>query len=69
MFVEGVIVLLASLLLPRLLNGGQSAAGAPQQQGKSPTSADGTCNSDLEKIVCGATVDVQTFWQANLPRF
>jgi predicted metalloprotease len=65
----GVIVLLASLLLPRLLNGGQSAAGIPQQQGKSADSADGTCSSDLEQIVCGATVDVQTFWQSNLPRF
>jgi predicted metalloprotease len=65
----GVIVLLASLLLPRLLNGGQSAANVPQQQGKSAASADGTCSSDLEQIVCGATVDVQTFWQTNLPRF
>ncbi len=63
----GVIVLLASLLLPRLLNGGQSAAGVPPQQGKSADAADGTCSSDLEQIVCGATVDVQTFWQAKLP--
>ncbi|MGZ6987210.1 MAG: neutral zinc metallopeptidase, partial [Ilumatobacteraceae bacterium] len=65
----GVIVLIASLLLPRLLNGGQSAASVPQQQAATGVSADGSCNSDLEQIVCGATVDVQKFWQANLPKF
>jgi predicted metalloprotease len=39
----------------------------PQPQAGS--AADGTCNSELEQIVCGATVDVQTYWQANLPTF
>ncbi|HEX2785540.1 MAG TPA: neutral zinc metallopeptidase [Ilumatobacteraceae bacterium] len=65
----GIIVMLASLLLPRLLNGGQSAASVPQQESKAGDVADGTCSSDLEQVVCGATVDVQTFWQANLQRF
>ena len=67
--VLGVIVLLASVLLPRLLNGGQSAAGIPRQQAGTAVSSAGSCNSDLEQIVCGATNDVQNFWQANLPKF
>jgi predicted metalloprotease len=66
--VLGIIVLLASLLLPRLLNGGQSAAGVPQPADKSADAA-GACSSELEQIVCGATADVQSYWQANLPTF
>ncbi len=63
----GIIVLLASIFLPKILGGGQSASNVPQPQAGS--AADGTCNSELELIVCGATVDVQTYWQANLPTF
>ncbi len=63
----GIIVLLASIFLPKILGGGQSASNVPQPQAGS--AADGTCNSELEQIVCGATVDVQTYWQANLPTF
>jgi uncharacterized protein len=65
----GIIVLLASVLLPKLLNGGQAAVSTPQQETKTGDVADGTCTSDLEQVVCGATVDVQNFWKANLPRF
>jgi uncharacterized protein len=65
----GIVVLLASILLPKLLGGSQSAAGVPQQQDKSADVVDGTCSDDLEQVVCGATEDVQTYWQANLPRF
>ncbi len=64
----GIIVLLAAVLLPKLLGAGGTPAlsngGAP-----SADSADGTCSSDLEQIVCGATVDVQTYWTAALPQF
>jgi predicted metalloprotease len=63
----GIIVLLASIFLPKILGGGQGASNVPQPQAGS--AADGTCNSELEQIVCGATVDVQTYWQANLPTF
>ncbi len=63
----GIIVLLASIFLPKILGGGQSASNVPQPQGSS--SADGACNSELEQIVCGATVDVQAYWQANLTKF
>jgi len=65
--VLGIIVLLASLLLPRLLNGGQSAADVPQASDKSADAS--ACTSELEQIVCGATSDVQAYWQANLPTF
>jgi predicted metalloprotease len=65
----GIIVLLASIFLPKILGGGQNASNVPQPQGRSADSADGTCNSELEQIVCGATNDVQAYWQANLPKF
>ena len=64
----GIIVLLASVLLPKLLGAG----GAPAlSTGGSPSaeSADGTCSSDLEQVVCGATVDVQSYWTSALPQF
>ena len=67
--VLGIVMLLAALLLPKILGGTSTAADIPQQQAKSGESLDGTCNSDLEQIVCGATVDVQTYWQTNLPAF
>ena len=67
--VIGLIVLLASLFLPKLLGSSQNAAGVPQTANKSADAADGTCSSALEQIVCGATADVQAYWQANLPRF
>jgi predicted metalloprotease len=64
----GIIVLLAAVLLPKLLGAGGTPAlstgGAPSAE-----SADGTCSSDLEQVVCGATVDVQAYWTAALPQF
>ena len=67
--VLGIIVLLASLLLPKLLGSSNNAAGVPPAADKSADASDGACNSDLEQIVCGATADVQAYWQANLPTF
>ncbi|HEY7627023.1 MAG TPA: neutral zinc metallopeptidase [Ilumatobacteraceae bacterium] len=67
--VLGIIVLLASVLLPRLLNGGSQGAADVPVQSKSGDAADGTCSSDQEQIVCGATVDVQTYWQQNMRAF
>ena len=65
----GLVVLLASLFLPKLLGSSQSAADVPQAADKSADASDGACNSDLEQTVCGATNDVQAYWQANLPTF
>jgi predicted metalloprotease len=67
--VLGIIVLLASIFLPKLLGGSNNAAGVPQQQDRTGTAAADTCDDELEQIVCGATEDVQAYWQANLPRF
>jgi predicted metalloprotease len=67
--VLGIIVLLASLLLPKLLGSSNNAAGVPPAADKSASASDGACNSDLEQIICGATSDVQAYWQANLPTF
>src|SRR3954469_17562175 len=56
----GIIVALAVLLLPRLLNGSTTNTNSISGGGsQSADSADGACNSDLESIVCGATEDVQ----------
>ncbi len=67
--VLGIIVLLASLLLPKLLGNSPTAAGVPQPVDRSSSSTADTCTSDLEQVVCGATLDVQTYWQANLPTY
>ena len=62
----GIILLLAALFLPKLLgSGGQSAVDNGSQ---SADQADGTCSSDLEQIVCGATNDIQQFWTTELPQ-
>ncbi len=66
--VLGIIVLLASLLLPKLLGGGSDPAGVPTPQAKTGATGE-SCSSDLEQIVCGATKDVQEYWQANLATF
>jgi predicted metalloprotease len=67
--VLGIVVLLASLLLPKLLGGASNAANIPQQADRSGTATGESCSSEIEQIVCGATEDVQNYWQANLPTF
>ena len=67
--VLGIIVLLASILLPKLLGGSNNATSVPQQQDRTGSATADTCDDELEQIVCGATEDVQAYWQANLPRF
>ena len=66
--VLGLVVLLAVLLLPKLL-GGATATTDSEPQTRAAESIDGTCSSDLEQLVCGATKDVQRYWQANLQQF
>ena len=67
--VLGIIVLLAALLLPKLLGGGQNAAGVPQPADRAGTATEESCSTDLEQVACGATVDVQKYWQTNFPAF
>ena len=47
------------------LSGGTVAGG-----GSGNSSSNGaTCGTDLEKTLCGATLDVQTYWKTALPKF
>ena len=59
----GILLMLAVAFLPKLLKGATPAAGLPASPSASAASNDGTCNDELESILCGATIDVQTFWQ------
>ena len=65
----GIIVLLAALFLPKLLGSSPTAAGVPQPVDRTGAAAEQSCASELEQIVCGATDDVQNYWQTNLPPF
>lgn len=67
----GIIVLLASLFLPKLLGAGSTPSQAADVgAGSSSTgSSGGQCVTELEQIVCGVTNDVQDYWAANLPKF
>jgi uncharacterized protein len=67
--VLGIVVLIASILLPKLLGGTSNAAGVPQPADRAATSTEASCGTDLEQIVCGATADVQNYWKTNLPTF
>lgn len=61
----GVIVLVASLLLPKLLGAGSTTAnGATGSTGSSDSTE---CVTELEQIVCGVTNDVQDYWAQALP--
>jgi uncharacterized protein len=63
----GIVVLLASLFLPKLLGSSPTAAGVPQPVDRTGTAAPVSCGTELEQIVCGATDDVQNYWQTNMP--
>jgi predicted metalloprotease len=70
--IVGVLILVAAVLLPQLLGSGDSGSTGLSSSGDGAQSADvtdGTCSSELEQVVCGATVDVQTYWQSALPQF
>jgi len=65
----GVIIALAVLLLPRLLNGSGSNTNSISGTGsQSADAGDGACNSELESIICGATEDVQNFWDGEFAK-
>ncbi len=65
----GVVILLASLLLPKLIGAGSATSQAVSVPGASSGSSTGACSTDLEQIVCGATNDVQAYWTNALPKF
>jgi predicted metalloprotease len=61
-----IVIALAALFLPKVLgSGNQQAATIPADQG----STGNPCTTELEQIVCGASVDVQQYWTGALPEF
>jgi uncharacterized protein len=58
----GILVILAIVFLPRLLDGG----GDSSNQVVTGTS-ETTCDTEQEQILCGATNDVQAYWEEALP--
>ena len=71
----GLVVVIAAIVLPQLLGTdgsepGSTLGGVLGGTGEpSAEQADGTCSSDLEQVLCGATEDVQAYWQAALPEY
>lgn len=65
----GVLVMVAALVLPRLLGADAQSVAGGQLGAPSADSADGTCSSELEQVICGATADVQNYWATALPTF
>ena len=67
----GLLVLAATFILPKLLGGVTSPAGLGAQSEASEVSTGGddeACSSELEQILCGATIDVQEFWIEEYPQ-
>jgi len=72
-----LLVLAAVFILPKLLGGGGlsgspaggSAVAPPPEAGSASTNGGGEpCDSELERILCGATDDVSVYWIEQLPR-
>ncbi len=62
----GIIVLLATLFLPKLLGAG---SGTSQAADTGSSNNPSSCVTDLEQVVCGVTNDVQLYWADALPQF
>ncbi|MEX1106276.1 MAG: neutral zinc metallopeptidase [Ilumatobacteraceae bacterium] len=63
----GLLLLIAIVVLPRVLGGNDSGDDLVSTGSQSADQADGTCSSDLEQVLCGATIDVQEYWRRELP--
>lgn len=68
-----ILVLAAVFILPKLMGGG---LGGGAETGQTPAAAGagtataggaGTCDAELEAIICGATDDVSEYWIDQLP--
>ncbi len=68
----GIIMVIAAMVLPQLLGAGGPAssglAGGPANE-PGTESVGGALDSDLEQVLAGATIDVQTYWQTALPKY
>jgi uncharacterized protein len=64
----GLIVIAAIFLLPRLLGGGDGTSLlAPESEQQTGGNTGEACQTEAEQIVCGATNDVQAFWERAYP--
>ena len=66
----GILFLLATLFLPKLLGGAMGTQGVGGSSAASEQTTGGdteTCSSELEQILCGATIDVQEYWIDQFP--
>jgi len=57
--VIGILITLAVLFLPRLLNGGGTTS---QVVDSGDVASANECDTELAQVICGATEDVQDFW-------
>lgn len=69
----GILVLAATIFLPQLLGGASGqvsgiGGGSTAASAQSTGGDDETCSSEAERILCGATIDVQEFWLEEFPR-
>ncbi len=60
----GIVVLLASLFLPKLLGSGQSSSVSSDTGNSGAV----TCETEIEQVVCGVANDVQEYWAQALPQ-
>ena len=63
--VLGLVVLLATLFLPKLLGGLEGTSSA--NVAPSESSEDVECVTEIEQIVCGAVNDVEAYWSEQFP--
>jgi hypothetical protein len=64
----GILLLLAVMFLPKLLGGAQQAAASSPRVNAEDVN-DGTCSSEDEQVLCGATVSAQEYWAKALPKY
>jgi predicted metalloprotease len=63
----GIIVLLATMFLPKLLGGTSSSANVSPDSQSNASDEDVPCDTEIEQIVCGAVDDVQPYWTDQFP--
>jgi hypothetical protein len=68
----GIIVVLAALFLPKLLGGATQPPSAAQispaeEQSSESPSGGSSCDTETALIICGAVIDVQDYWDDELP--
>jgi hypothetical protein len=64
----GLIVIAAIILLPRLLGGGDGTSLLAPESEQQAGGGGEACQTEAEQIVCGATNDVQDYWERAYPQ-